>query len=245
MPFANLPEKNRGDWFGVVFALLFPSLITWLYFIWLPQSVPSLQQTAYVVGKCSQFAFPVVWIFLIKRRKNSHDISSKFNGLGLGLGTGLVILLATLLMYYGLIKPLGAFAGEPTEEICDKVADFDVDSATKYFFLGAFYSLVHAFLEEYYWRWFVFGELRRLITVPTAIAISSVGFMAHHVIVLANYFGFLSPWTWFFSLAVATGGIIWAWLYHRTGALLATYISHSLVDAAIFIIGFDLIRSIL
>jgi membrane protease YdiL (CAAX protease family) len=69
--------------------------------------------------------------------------------------------------------------------------------------------------------------------------------MAHHVLVLGKYFGFDSPATWLFSSCVAVGGAVWAWLYNRTGSLLGPWLSHLLVDAAIFAIGFDLVRGAL
>ena len=64
--------------------------------------------------------------------------------------------------------------------------------------------------------------------------------MAHHVIVLARYFGWGSPMTIAFSLGVAIGGVVWAELYRRSGTLLGPWLSHALVDAAIFIIAFHL-----
>ena len=54
--------------------------------------------------------------------------------------------------------------------------------------------------------------------------------------------GFSSPATWLFSVCVAVGGAMWAWLYERTGSLLGPWLSHLLVDAAIFAIGYDLVR---
>jgi uncharacterized protein len=37
-----------------------------------------------------------------------------------------------------------------------------------------------------------------------------------------------------------TGGAFWAWLYHRSGNLIAPWLSHALIDAAIFTVGYDL-----
>jgi membrane protease YdiL (CAAX protease family) len=111
--------------------------------------------------------------------------------------------------------------------------------------LGAFYALGHSLLEEYYWRWFVFGQLMELSRPLTAVTISATGFMAHHVCVLAVYFGWNSPagfyLTAFCSLSVAVGGVLWALLYRRHGALYGVWLSHLLVDAGIFVIGYDLI----
>src|SRR5262249_11228268 len=112
-----------------------------------------------------------------------------------------------------------------------------------YAVVGLFYSLVHSLLEEYYWRWFVYGRMRRYVSLAPAIVISSLGFMAHHVIVLATYFGWANGWTWLFAVATAVGGAFWAWLYERSGSIYGPWISHLLMDAAIFGIGYDLMRT--
>jgi len=43
------------------------------------------------------------------------------------------------------------------------------------------------------------------------------------------------------SLAVATGGLIWAMLFQRSGSLVPGWISHAIVDAAIFFVGYLLV----
>jgi membrane protease YdiL (CAAX protease family) len=65
--------------------------------------------------------------------------------------------------------------------------------------------------------------------------------MAHHVVVLAVYF----PGRFFtaalpLSLGIAIGGMFWCWLYERTGSIIATWVSHFLIDGAIMIVGYDL-----
>jgi len=125
--------------------------------------------------------------------------------------------------------------------IRDKVTGLGIDALWKYLALTVFYALVHSLLEEYYWRWFVFAELRKLIPLSPAVVVSSLGFAAHHVIVLGKYFGYASPLTWVFSLGVAIGGVIWSWQYAKTQSLWGIWLSHLLVDAAIFLIGLHLI----
>ena len=66
--------------------------------------------------------------------------------------------------------------------------------------------------------------------------------MGHHVIVLREFFE-EAPWlAWLLSSAVAIGGVFWAWLYERTGSLFGPWLSHLLIDAGIFWIGYDLVR---
>ena len=232
--------SRRADVQAVLFTLAFPTLVTWVYFVLLKESAPWLQQTAYGIGKVLQFAFPVLWVAAVQRRPLGFKRPGP-QGLGEGVAFGLVVFAAVLVVYHAWLKPAGYFnaAAEPIEQ---KVAGFGVAGFWSYFALGAFYSLVHSFLEEYYWRWFVFGQLRRLVRPGTAIVVSSVGFMAHHVLVLGTFFGWSSPATFLFSLAVAVGGAVWAWIYQRSDSLYAPWLSHLLVDAAIFAVGYDLVR---
>ena len=109
---------------------------------------------------------------------------------------------------------------------------------------GRVLCLAHSLLEEYYWRWFVFGQLYKNWSLSLAILVSSVGFMAHHVVLLATFFGWGSPLTYLFSFGVAIGGAFWAWLYASSRSLLGPWLSHMLVDVAIFLIGYDLVRGL-
>lgn len=230
---------RRADVWAVVFGLVFPTLVTWLYFVLLADRTPRIQQVVFLFGKGIQFAFPVVWVLAVQRgslRWKPHGMK----GLAESLGFGLFVFVAMLLLYHGWLKPAG-YLDSAAGEVRQKVQAFGADSPAGYFALGAFYALGHSFLEEYYWRWFVFGQLRRLVALRPAIVVSSVGFMAHHVLVLGTFFQWSLLPTALFSLAVAVGGAVWAWIYHRSDSLYGPWLSHLLVDAAIFTIGYHLV----
>ncbi|MCE9529320.1 MAG: CPBP family intramembrane metalloprotease [Planctomycetales bacterium] len=227
-----------SEWGAILFALIFPTILTWVYFIALEESEPWLQKGAYGIGKVIQFAFPLVFVLLLrKERLQIRGLDA--SGLALSVGFGLVVAGAMLGLYYFWLKPAGIF-DSVAFEVRGKLKGFGITSLDAYAVLAIFYSLVHSLLEEYYWRWFVFGRLRNLTPLTAAVAISSVGFAAHHVLVLAKYFGWGSPATWLFSAGVAVGGVVWAVVYQWSKSLLGPWFSHLLVDAAIFAIGWDL-----
>jgi membrane protease YdiL (CAAX protease family) len=161
-------------------------------------------------------------------------------GVGTGLVFGVIVAAAAGALYAGALRN-SELLSAATPEIHDKLAGWKIDTRWEFALLGVGYSLIHSLLEEYYWRWFVFGQLRRGTSVPTAIVVSALGFMAHHVLVLGKFFGFDNPATWLLSGCVAVGGAVWAWLYDRSGSLLGPWLSHLLVDAAIFSIGFAIV----
>lgn len=223
----------------IVFALVLPTLVTLVYFVWLKDYPPSIQQASYVFGKSIQFSLPLIWVWYVSRDRLSWQPKAK--GLALPIAFGTIVAAVMMAIYYGGLKGTEQFA-EPALKVQEKVSGMALNSVGKFAALGVFYSLIHSFLEEYYWRWFVFVELRKVCSLPISIVISSLGFMAHHVIVLAIYFGWNSPLTYFFSLSVAVGGGVWAFFYSKNKSLIGPWISHLLVDAAIFLIGFDIAR---
>jgi membrane protease YdiL (CAAX protease family) len=233
--------SRRADWGAVFFALVYPTLLTIVYFILLAKAPTALQQTVYGIGKLIQFAFPALWIVGFRHERVGWRRPRRNELIGGGI-LGLVLLAAGLALYHFAARPAGLFGGTAGETIRQKIEGFGVGSLPRYVLLATFYSLIHSLLEEYYWRWFVFGRLQRLTQLSMAIGVSSLGFMAHHVCIVSTFFGWWSPMSLLLSAAVAVGGAIWAWIYHRTNSLFATWISHACADVAIFLIGYDLVR---
>jgi membrane protease YdiL (CAAX protease family) len=238
----GLTMVPRGQRAALVFAVTFPTLLTFTYFVLLADFPSGVQQAVYAAGKTIQFVFPAAWVFLVLRERISWQWPGP-RGVWKGIGFGAFVLVAMVGLYFGWLKPSGHLQGLASQ-VMDKVHDLGLDSPWKYAATGVFYALGHSLLEEYYWRWFVFGQLRRSSSMTLAILVSSAGFMAHHVVLLATFFGWGSPLTYLFAFAVALGGAVWAWLYATSRSLLGPWLSHMLVDVAIFVIGYDLVRSL-
>jgi membrane protease YdiL (CAAX protease family) len=229
----------RVDACAVLFALVLPTLVTLVYFVLLADYATGIGRAAYSVGKFVQFAFPVVWVLAVQRRRLRLQLPGR-RGLAEGIGFGVFVLAAMLVLYHAWLSPAGLLDAAAVE-VRDVLTRFGMDTPMKYVALGVFISLLHSLLEEYYWRWFVFGELRRMVSLWPAVLISSLGFMAHHVLILGRYFGQFSVTTILFSLAVAVGGAVWAWIYHRSDSLYGPWLSHLLVDAGLFLIGYQML----
>lgn len=221
-------------------ACVLPSVVTLAYYVVAPQigASPAVVQCVYAVAKVVQFALPIVWTVAVCRESLGRP---RWNSRGVGIGLAFGVLFGVAIWFGNelLSNYTSMFAGVP-ERVREKVADVGLRGPLVFIAVGVFYTLLHSLLEEYYWRWFVFGRMRNWMPLPLAIAVSSAAFMAHHVLVLGLFFGFASPLTWLFSLSVMTGGAFWAWLYHRSGNLIAPWLSHALIDAAIFTVGYDL-----
>jgi membrane protease YdiL (CAAX protease family) len=232
--------STRSNVLAISFALAFPTIVTLAYFVLLAGQSAGLQQAAYGVGKVIQFGFPLFWAVVFLREKTRWSPPDG-RGVPMGLGFGLAVAATMLGLYYLWLRPAGLLEGAD-EAIRQKVVDLGLNTRWRYGAVAVFYAAFHSLLEEYYWRWFVFRQLRKQCTLATALVISSLGFMAHHVILMATFFGWTSPMTYAFSFAVAVGGAMWAWIYERSGTLYAPWLSHLLVDAAIFLLGYDMVR---
>ena len=237
-PSRSKRDRSR-DLVAVAFCIVLPTIVTLAYFVWFADKAEALK-LAFGIGKVVQFGFPGVFAWLYARNRIGLPRKSK-DGVGFGLVFGVIIATATALLYAWWLKPAGEIE-KAAEQIQNKVAGFGIDSALAYFGLGVFYAVAHSFLEEYYWRWFVFGQLRPWVSKTSAIVISSLGFMAHHIIVLGTFFGWTNWLAYFLSLCVAVGGAVWAWLYDRNQSLLGPWLSHALVDAGIFAVGYDIVK---
>ncbi len=208
------------------------------YFVLLESASPVVQQIAYAIGK-AVMALPALWFFFVERgrlrwsRPRGRDIRD-------GLAFGLLVLVGMLGMYFVFLKP-GEVLAFAAPAIRQKLVGFGLVTTARYAAFAGVISLLHSGLEEYYWRWFVFGRLRDRIKPLWAAIIASAAFTGHHVVILGRYFGWLSPGQVLFSLAVFLGGAIWCAMYHRSRSLYGPWISHALIDAAIFVVGYDLV----
>lgn len=248
-------QPSRGERSALVFALLFPTAAAYLYFVVAGES-PWLA-SIYSVSKGVQFGFPLAWLAWaegwqavllplrallagVSRQPVDRDFRLP-SGCTAGLTSGL-LMGGGLVGAYVLILRGGELMTVMAPRITARVDTIGVGTPLRYLLLALFLSILHSFLEEYYWRFFVFARLTRHLGHPAAVVVSSLGFAAHHVIV---FDAFLGPQhlgtTVMFSLVVAAAGALWAWLYARDQSLLSPWLSHLLVDIAIMSVGYDMI----
>ena len=222
------------------FLLFFPLIQAWLYFVMMADWNTVIQQGTYFATKLIMLVFPLVYMLIIAKEP---FLVRKFNTRGLIEGSlfGLGVLVAMCLLYYLWLKPIGLIGPGTVvgDAISTRVSGFGMRTPMLFILFGGFVSLIHSGLEEYYWRWFTFGQLSRVVSKSAACVISGLGFMLHHIVILGVYFGLAHPATYIFSFGVSVGGMYWAWLYFRKDSIYAPWLSHAWIDLAIFILGYD------
>jgi len=254
-------RAGRYDGIALLVALVLPTLVTLVYFQWLRHSESIWQQLGFGIGKLIQFSFPVLYTWFHHRKRIGWPGRMGWPGhaatddpsfakprhqhhLVLGILFALASSAIMFAVYFLLIEPT-EIGKQLQGMIAEKLRSLSIVTVPRYFGVMVFYAIGHSFLEEYYWRWFVFDMTRRFTRKWPAILISGFGFSAHHVVVLGFYFGWGSVWTYLLSLSVAVGGFFWAWLYDRDRRLVSCWVSHAIIDAAIFSLGFFLAREML
>jgi CAAX protease family protein len=234
------PAPNRKlVWFGAIFALVYPTLMTWFYFVYSTRFPTNMQQAVYLTGKGIQFVFPLVWVWAVLREPLIQNRPSA-RGVPLAILFSATVVGSSWFVFNSYLRTTSVFA-DAAPQIQKRLAMLGIDTVGKYVLLGVFYSLFHSLLEEYFWRWFAFGQLRRVVRLWPAILLSALAFMGHHVVVLGRFFQNEMWVGLLLSSAVTVGGAFWAWLYDRTGSLLGPWIGHLMIDAGIFWVGYELI----
>ena len=122
----------------------------------------------------------------------------------------------------------------------DKIRQAHVDTPFRYILMSLFLAGIHSLMEEYYWRWFVFAELHKRMAWSSALIVASLGFMAHHVIILSVFFpGKFWSAAVPLSLCVGVGGGVWCWLYRRAGTIYSPWLRR-MIDLGILAVGYDM-----
>ena len=230
------------DALALTFASLFPLGMAVLYFVVLSDPDSGIVGIAFGMGKALQFLFPILYVWRYDRDQIGF-VWPTWRGIPLAVGFALVVGVSMHLLYFGLVKDIPAVAGDTPMRIREKVIQFNADTPLRFLMLAVIISGIHSLAEEYYWRWFVFKWMNRHMPTLLAIVLSSIGFMLHHVVILGVYFpGHFWTLAMPFSVCVAVGGGVWAWIYQRSGSLYAPWASHCLIDSAIMMVGYAMLE---
>jgi len=177
---------------------------------------------------------PLAWMLLVDRQRVSWSPPRR-GGFGVALALGLLIA-AVILGTYSITINLGLM--DP-EAIATRAAKTGLNQLSIYIIGAIYWITLNSLMEEYVWRWFVFRQFEAIGPSKSAVVATGLAFTAHHVIALAAQFNWTI--TLLGSIGVFTGGMVWSWLYLRYRSVWPCYLSHAIVDAPVFWIGYELI----
>ncbi|MFW6060879.1 MAG: type II CAAX prenyl endopeptidase Rce1 family protein [Phycisphaeraceae bacterium] len=192
-------------------------------------------QLIYGAAKVWLLLLPMVWWRWVERGAWSWSPPRR-GGFAVGATLGLVIS-GIIIAGYGM---LGTTIID-NDRLQTVAARNNLTDPTRYLLLAAYLTLINAALEEYVWRWFVFRQCETVLRGAGLLAVLAAAamFTLHHFIALKLQFGWTV--TLLGSLGVFIGGATWSWLYLRYRSIWPAYLSHALVDAAVFLVGWWLL----
>ena len=92
---------------------------------------------------------------------------------GTGILTGICISLIGCLL---VITPVGTIVKENSHNLVEKAEGLGFASRGRFLMVAAFITLLHSAMEEYYWRWFIYGHLRQMVGHWPGHLIAAVAF---------------------------------------------------------------------
>ena len=236
-----MSASHRGlSWSLLLPPLVVPTVGALFYFVIVPEG--TLGKSIYTATKLFTLLYPVFFLRqiglggIIRRRR--EDSTVEWPGwrsvVVIGLATGVAIAAVGFLL---MLTPLGGMVREGAGRVAARAEGLGFKE--HFLLFAVFVSVIHSGLEEYYWRWFLYGQLRHKMTRRVAHLIAAVAFGGHHLIITLQFFP--AALAFFLTACVVVGGLIWSIMYERQGTVVGCWVSHLCVDVMLMIIGFELI----
>ncbi|MEA3350418.1 MAG: type II CAAX endopeptidase family protein [Chloroflexota bacterium] len=203
----RVPWTSRDVWVsaGILFFLLF--LVAGSAFL-----LPALDAGLLLIGGELLFLLPVWWLGLRKHNASWNDLGLRnFAASSLGLGCGLMILSWGFNLVYSLMLAIYGLQVQPDI----KLLFADISSPGWIFIAGVVIAPV---VEEIIFRGFIFAGLRGRYGWKKAALISSALFALIHIQPLA-------------VIPIFILGLIFAYLYQRSGSIWPAIIMHMSTNA--------------
>jgi membrane protease YdiL (CAAX protease family) len=176
---------------------------------------------------------PLAWSAFVDRRALAVERATT-RGLPLGFVTGIIGALAVVAIFQFVLRE----RIDPTI-VRDMASKNHLLEHGAYTLVAIYTCALNSLLEEYVWRWFVQGKFERLLPRPLAVTASAAAFTLHHTLILATQFNF--ELAVIGSSAVFVAGVTWSVIYARTRSIWSVWLSHALIDVAVFWAGWRLL----
>ena len=150
----------------------------------------------------------------------------------IALGVGIY---AVILGGYFLVSPLFDFS-----KIAGALTTNAGVTKENFLYVSLYISFANSFLEEFFFRGFVFTNLKQLSGRKLAYIFSATVFSLYHVAMMIGWF---SPVLFLLVMVgLAAGGMIFNWLNEKLDTIYCSWLTHMFANFAINTIGFMLLQ---
>jgi membrane protease YdiL (CAAX protease family) len=222
-------RERRNAWLALLLLVPVPTIGVAMWMVVPGVEGTTLGKIAYVAGKAWILLLPIVWLRFVDRKPLSLS-PARHGGFGVGIGLGVLIGALIIVSYFLFARKLIDPAAVRT-----KVFENGLDTPLKYFALCSALSVVNSLLEEYVWRWFVFRKCEVLVGGASAVVLSAAFFTYHHIIAIGAQFNWQI--NVLANIGIFIGGAAWSWCYLKYRSVWPGYVSHLIVDVAVFYLG--------
>ena len=150
--------------------------------------------------------------------------------IALGIGIYVVILGG-----YFLVSPFFDFS-----QISGALTDNAGVTKENFLYVSLYISFANSFLEEFFFRGFVFTNLKRFSGRRLAYLVSAAAFSLYHIAMMIGWF---SPALFLLVMAgLWAGGMLFNWLNEKMDTIYCSWLTHMFANFAINTIGFMLLK---
>ena len=150
----------------------------------------------------------------------------------IALGVGIYVV---ILGGYFLVSPFFDFS-----KIAGALTTNAGVTKENFLYVSLYISFVNSFLEEFFFRGFVFTNLKQLSGRKLAYIFSATAFSLYHVAMMIGWF---SPTIFLLVMVgLAAGGMIFNWLNEKLDTIYCSWLTHMFANFAINTIGFMLLK---
>ncbi|MDF2699691.1 MAG: hypothetical protein K0Q49_1247 [Haloplasmataceae bacterium] len=178
---------------------------------------------------------PIIYMKYIKKTKIKNALNlSKLakNDLKLGVILGSLSFI-TVQVVYIIFKEFIDFSG-----IINELQTKSKITPTNFIFVGLYITFVNSFLEEFFFRGFIFLNLYELNKKKTAYFYSAVLFSVYHIAIFKTWF---DPGLILLTLlGLITIGLVFNYLNTKSKNFINSWLVHLMADSIIIIIGMKL-----
>lgn len=191
---------------------------------------------SYVVKTIIKILFfiltPYIYMKIIKRQQVSKAINYKNideHHLKMGFLFGILSFFIILITYYVLGNIINLHSISEDLQSKSKI------TASNFIFVGLYITLGNSFLEEYFFRGFIFLNLYELKSKKCAYIYSSLLFGLYHIGIFKAWFNI--QLVGLALIGLISIGFIFNWLDTKSKNFINSWIVHILADSAIILIG--------